>query len=112
MALANTGHQALPMRRVSFRPRPRPYPLLGLGAVQRQPPIVQSTLAPQPGQRGGARYARALSVVSPGTYQQDVRRGYRRARAGRTVLAVPPLAISGIRAKHRQKPKKRRKSVV
>jgi hypothetical protein len=45
-------------------------------------------------------------VVSPATYQDQVARDFQRVRVGRPAPTGTPLAISGIKAKHR--PKKRK----
>jgi hypothetical protein len=98
------------MRGVSFLPRVRPYPLLGLGRARPQPSILRGPLLePALGTRAADTYRRALrtagqpQVLPP--YGREVEQAYGRARAD----MQEPVAVFGIRAK-RKSSKKRRSS--
>jgi len=88
------------MRNVSFQPRRRPSPLLGLGRMQLSP------LAPAAGSRAAGSYRRALSNIAPGLlppYRRELGPSFTQARIDNN----QPLAVSGIRA---TKSKSRKKS--
>lgn len=87
------------MRGVSFRPRPRPYPLLGLGSThpQQQQGFRRgpSLLAPAAGTRAADAYRRALATASPELEQ---------SRSRLTTVGVP-LQVFGIRGVSRKSKK-------
>jgi len=110
---------AFPMRGVSFRPKPRPYPLLGLGATQAQPVRRgPSMLAPAAGTRAADAYRRALQTSSPypgvlPNYGRGVDEAFAQARSSMNVIGEPPkvFGIRGVsrKSKKRSAPKRSRK---